>query len=191
MLKDEVADKLAEFIGPIGDDGPKRFLEIGTGWGESTTFLSELKPQWKLYTIDGFGLYGDGRIYDRIDHEKVAILNACIMRLGNVIQILGDSSRIPWELPIEGFLIDGDHREPGVRADFLNFAEWVIPGGIVIFDDYTQENYGLNGVKTVVDEILRDNGVNEMSLYKWEPVYIGHYCAILQKQFIKYDKFDI
>jgi hypothetical protein len=113
------------------------------------------------------------------------------MRLGNVIQILGDSSRIPWELPVEGLLVDGDHRKEGVRADFLNFAEWIVPGGFVVFDDYYQENYPLNGVKAVVDEILSSYGVAEIGRYKWEPVYIGHYCAILQKQFTKYDKYDL
>lgn len=188
MLKAEVAAKMRDLIEPM--EG-RRILEIGTGWAESATFLSKLKPTWKIYTIDGFGLYGDGRIYERLDHEKVSTINATIARLGNVIQILGDSGRIPWELPIDVLLIDGDHREDPCRHDFLNFSPWVVPGGLVIFDDYTQDNYPLNGVRTVVEEILSSYGIGEIGRDKWDPVYIGYYCAILQKALPIREKYDL
>jgi len=64
MLKQEVIDAIKANL-------PKkveRMLEIGTGWGESAEFFSQLFPSAMLYTIDGFGLYGDGRIYKSFDH---------------------------------------------------------------------------------------------------------------------------
>lgn len=171
MLKQEVADKMTELIGPL-DLGSKRMLEIGTGWGESAAFFASLKKDWTIYTIDGFGLYGDGRIYSEFNHESVKKINEGLA--SNVIQILGDSSRIPWELPIDILFIDGDHTFEGCVADFLQFDRFILPGGYVIFDDYHQENNPDNGVKMAVLKIL-----SEWSTYKI--VYDGYYCAILQK----------
>jgi hypothetical protein len=167
MLKQEVADQLTRLITPM--EG-RRILEVGTGWAESTEFFSKLKPEWKIYTIDGFGLYGDGRIYATIEHEKVLKINQKIRKCGNVIQILGDSSTIPWELPINVLFLDGNHSSP-----------FVSKGGIVCFDDYSQENNPNNGVKQVVDEILESYGIGKIGREKWELAYAGYYCAILLK----------
>lgn len=166
MLKKEVADKMTELLAPIAIE---RILEIGTGWGESAAFFSELKPEATIYTIDAFGLYGDGRIYDHFNHEKVKEIN---QKLGkNVIQILGDSKTIPWELPIDVLFIDGDHTYEGCKADHERYSPFVNTGGYIIFDDYTQENNPNNGVKQVVDEISE----------RIEIVYKGYYCAIIKK----------
>jgi predicted O-methyltransferase YrrM len=172
MLKPEVADKLTELLTPM--EG-KRILEIGTGWAESAEFFSRLKPEWKIYTIDGFGLYGDGRIYPRLEHEDVLKINKKIQHCGNVIQILGDSSAIPWELPLDLLFIDGDHSHDGCLRDFLAFHKWVRTGGLICFDDYTQENNPLNGVKKVVDVIT------VAMKNQYEIIHKGYYSAIFKK----------
>jgi len=174
MLKQEVADKLTELINPMNGIA-KRIVDIGTGWAESAEFFSILKPDWTIYTIDSFGLYGDGRIYSKINHDEVVIIDKKIHDLGNVILIFGNSNDIFWELPIDVLFIDGDHRYEGCRSDFLNFSQFIVPGGLVVFDDYTQENYPENGVKEVVTEILNINSKS------WELIYEGYYCAILKK----------
>lgn len=165
MLKQEVEDKMRELITPME---VKRIVEIGTGWGESAKFFSELKPEARIYTVDGFGLYGDGRIYSEFDHEKVKKINEGLG--SNVIQILGDSSKVPWELPIDILFIDGDHTYAGCMVDFLKYAPFV--KGLIIFDDYTQENNPNNGVKKVVEYAVSTN------LY--EMIYEGYYCAIIK-----------
>jgi predicted O-methyltransferase YrrM len=172
MLKEEVAEKLTELISPMGGF---RILEIGTGWCESAKFLSSLKPSWIIYTIDAFGLYGDGRIYDRWDHEKVLQINEQIRQCGNIIQILGDSSTIPWELPIDVLYIDGDHTAEGCGKDLNRFAPFVRTGGFIAFDDYTQENNPANGVKEVVEAAIGESD-------KYKLIHRGYYCAIIQKQ---------
>lgn len=172
MLKPEVAEKMTELIGPMTG---RRILEIGTGWGESATFFSKLKPEWKIYTIDAFGLYGDGRIYSSFKHEDVFRINDMVRKCGNVIQILGDSSSIPWELPIDALFLDADHTWRGCSDDFFRFAPWVRPGGFVIFDDYNQPNNPANGVKQVVAMMLGSSDL-------WEMIYEGYYCAILKRK---------
>lgn len=169
MLKQEVADKMRELITPMD---VKRIVEIGTGWAESAKFFSELKPDATIYTIDAFGLYGDGRIYSEFNHDAVKKINESLP--DNVIQVLGDSSKIRWELDIEVLFIDGDHSYDGCLGDFSNFEEFVAEDGIIIFDDYNQPNNPNNGVKKVVEDVL--------SLGEHEMIYEGYYCAILKKK---------
>lgn len=168
MLKQEVSDKMRELIAPMSGS---RILEIGTGWAESAKFFSELKPDWNVYTIDAFGLYGDGRIYSEWDHEKVKNINQSLGK--NVIQILGNSAVIPWELPIDVLFIDGDHTEEGCYADWNRYSKFVVSGGIIILDDYNQPNNSANGVKKVAERI--------MGMGNYELIYKGYYCAIFKK----------
>jgi hypothetical protein len=73
MLSDEMKEQFKFFLATMPEKG--RLLETGTGYGHSAKFFSELKPQWTIYTVDGFGLYGDGRIYAEWDHEAVKRVN--------------------------------------------------------------------------------------------------------------------
>lgn len=165
MLKKEVAEKMRELIAPMKG---QRIVDIGTGWAESSTFFSNLKPDWTIYTIDGFGIYGDGRIYNKFDHYAVSKIN---MNLGkNVIQILGNSQTIPWELPIDVLFIDADHTYEGCKADYERYSPFVVSAGLIVFDDYTQENNPNNGVRKVVDEITEGM------------IYEGYYAAIMRKK---------
>lgn len=167
MLKQEVVDIVTKLMPEHGD----RMLEIGTGWGESAEFFSKLRPHWMVYTIDGFGLYGDGRIYKQYEHYEMLAIN---QKLGpNVIQILGDSARVPWELEIDALFIDGDHSLEGCMSDFSRYAPWVEAGGIIIFDDYNQPNNPNNGVRETVNLVLA-------AYDRYELVFEGYYCAVLK-----------
>lgn len=167
MLKQEVIDQLTVLMKPMRG---KRMLEIGTGWGESAEFFGKLKPGWIIYTIDGFGLYGDGRIYNQFDHETVKKINYSLG--SNVIQILGNSQTIPWELSIDVLFIDGDHTREGCLSDYTRFSPFIKKNGLLVFDDYTQENNPNNGVKSVVDQVPADD---------FKLIHLGYYAAIFQK----------
>lgn len=169
MLKDEVADKMRELILPMKGN---RILEIGTGWGESALFFSELRPDWITYTIDAFGLYGDGRIYSKWDHDQVKKIADALQ--GKVIQIISDSKKVLWELEIDVLYIDGDHTFEGCLSDFNSFHKFVKNGGYIIFDDYTQTNNPNNGVKKVTEKVLELHP-------EFEVVYTGYYCLVLKK----------
>ncbi|HEY7271069.1 MAG TPA: class I SAM-dependent methyltransferase, partial [Dehalococcoidia bacterium] len=71
--------------------------------------------------------------------------------------------------PVRLLFIDSDHSYEGVTADIANWTPRVVPGGIVVFDDYYSAGFG---VKQAVDELvgapgfdatLRDAG----GLFKW------------------------
>lgn len=148
MLDKESAGVMYQYLKELPKKG--RLLETGTGWGHSSQFFSKVLPGWSIYTVDGFGLYGDGRIYDsfKIDEIEDVVKN----HRKNVIQIFGNSQTVPWELPIDVLYLDADHTYEGCKADYDLYSPFVVSGGLVIFDDYIQENNPANGVKKVVDE---------------------------------------
>lgn len=170
MLKGEVAKELRKVLADMAWD-KGRILETGTGYGESAAFFAKEKPYWSIYTVDGFGLYGDGRIYDQWDREKVKKINEALP--SNVIQILGNSQKISWELLLDLLFIDADHSYEGCKADFDNYAHYVRFSGFICFDDYNQPNNPANGVKKVVAEVLETG--------KYQVIYEGFYCIILKK----------
>lgn len=148
MLDKKSAEVMLQYLKELPQKG--RLLETGTGWGHSSQFFSKVLPGWKIYTVDGFGLYGDGRIYNyfKIDEIEDVVKN----HRENVIQILGNSQKIPWELPIDVLYIDADHAYKGCKADYDLYSPFVVKGGLIIFDDFIQENNPSNGVKWVVEE---------------------------------------
>lgn len=150
MLDKKSAEVMYQYLKELPKKG--RLLETGTGWGHSSQFFSKVLPGWSIYTVDGFGLYGDGRIYS--GYDPFAIKTIIDAHPKNVIQVLGNSQSVPWELPIDVLYIDADHTEEGCRADFDLYSPFVVKGGLVIFDDYIQDNNPANGVKKVVDSLV-------------------------------------
>lgn len=128
-----------------------RMLEIGTGHGHSTAFFSELKSKWKIYTVDGFGMFGDGRIYPSFEKEHVEKVFKYLKGHENVIQIIGNSNELTWELELNALYIDGGHFYECCKTDFNRFSPFIKIGGIIIFHDYWREDFG---VKQVVTEAL-------------------------------------
>ena len=55
--------------------------------------------------------------------------------------------------PIRLLFIDGLHTYEGVAADIADWVPRVVPGGIIVFDDYMNHDPGV-GVKQAVDELL-------------------------------------
>lgn len=150
MISEEMKDVFTEHLLTL--EG-KRLLETGTGYGHSAKFFSAILPDWKIYTVDAFGLYGDGRVYKEWNHAEVIKVQLTLAKCHNVIQVLGDSPSVPWELTLDVPYLDADHTYEGVKADYNNYAKWVRPGGLIIFDDYLQPGNATNGVKKFVDEL--------------------------------------
>lgn len=167
MLTTEIAEILYDLISAMPEKG--RLLETGTGLGRSAGFFATLKPGWKIYTVDAFGLYGDGRVYKKLDHKSVVNVFEYLSPFKNIVQIFGNSSTISWELDIDVLYIDADHTFAGCSKDFFNYEKFLNPGGLLIFDDYTQPNNPANEVAKFVD-----------SIRNYEVIYKG-VAAILRK----------
>ena len=151
MLYDEMIIEMTKVIKPMKG---KRLLETGTGFGHSAKFFADLKKDWTIYTVDSYGLCGDGRVYSQWNPEDVNKVFDYFKECKNIVPILHDSRTLHWELPLDVLYIDAGHTYESCKADFDNYSLFLKKGGIIIFDDYTQPNNPTNGVKKVVDELI-------------------------------------
>lgn len=151
MMDEHTAGVILEHLSALPKRG--RLVEVGTGFGHSTFFFSQALPAWTIYTIDAFGLAGDGRVWDDFRAQNVLKAMNHYRLATNVIQILGDSHRVPWELPVDVAYIDAGHTWEACLRDYAVYGTHVQPGGLIIFDDYHQPNNPTNGVARVVAEV--------------------------------------
>jgi tRNA A58 N-methylase Trm61 len=154
----EDAEFMYDTISILPDDG--NLLEIGTGYGHSTVFFSQLKPEWTIYTIDGYGEYGS--IPQFFSHGQFDIKGLLDTKryldsrgLKNIVPIIGNSQDIKWSYPVDTLFIDADHTYEGVKNDFEHFSPFA---EIVFLHDYDFPNMAGNGINIFVDE-LRKSGI--------------------------------
>ena len=61
--------------------------------------------------------------------------------------------------------VDGDHSYQGCKSDIINFAPFVVPGGVVAVHDYCNTSLGWTLytpiVEAVYDTIVRGNGFRD------------------------------
>jgi hypothetical protein len=154
----EDAEFMYETISKLPDKG--NLLEIGTGYGHSAVFFSQLKPEWTIYTVDGFGEYGT--IPQYFSHGQFDVRGFLQTKgyiesrgLKNVVQIVGNSQDIEWSYPVNVLFIDADHTLDGVRHDFDHFIEFA---EVVFLHDYDFQGMAGNGVMEFLDE-LKEQGI--------------------------------
>jgi len=149
-LKDEMGDKC------------KVYCETGTLYGGSMILQMKSETPCFFYGIDLYsGYYGNE--YD--PHRKINLQDHLNIVKDNIDKnnphnheyelIKGDSTdkRIANAVKkeIDYLFIDGDHSEQGVWGDWMNYKDKVSKGGIVVFDNYNDSNWG--EVKPTVDNI--------------------------------------
>jgi hypothetical protein len=140
-------------------------VEIGSAWGKSTVALgrgSKRARREPVHAIDPHT--GDPWYLDRADvaPEQFSSLagfqeNICRFQVDDwVIPVVCTSADAATSLevgPIRLLYIDGLHTYEGVRCDIEAWVPRVVPGGLVVFDDYSNTNPGV-GVRAAVDELL-------------------------------------
>jgi len=130
---------------------PTRVLEIGTLYGLSACYLHEIvrpnKTGFHQTIIDPFfGYYGEDNpdiftpipVIEDVFRENMRRVGALDSELRVEVGLAEDES-IRARMHDERFevlIIDGDHSLDGVRRDFENYSDHVVPGGFVIIDDY-------------------------------------------------------
>lgn len=148
-------------------------LEVGSFEGASAVWLMDNRPHLKLNCVDVFGQKFDdvtGTYEERFDRN--------VAEYGNRIKKYKDLSK----KVLTGFLedsfdfiyIDGDHSYEGALSD-ANLA-WPLlkKGGIIIFDDYNNDEFGVRqavdqfffGLKRMDYMILREEGDYQMAVKK-------------------------
>lgn len=154
MLSPDMARMMKVYLDILPDKG--RICDIGTGFGESALFFAESKPNYIVYSVDAFGMVGDGRVWKEFHADNILYAINNYKSANNIIQILGNSQTVKWELPVDAIYLDADHRYEGVKKDFEVYSPWLKDGGYIFFDDYLQAGNPTNGVKRLVDKICED-----------------------------------
>lgn len=127
-------NELAGLISVVAGLKPKVAFEIGTATGGTLWALSQVSPMTYYVSIDipGGPFSGGATIGDNDLYELVMPPGSP----GKLLILRGDSKTIalPANLP-DLVIIDGDHTEAGVRADWERYKPLVRSGGIVAFHD--------------------------------------------------------
>lgn len=113
----------------------KVYLELGTYAGGSSALVSTHPYPTKLYGVDKCQVFYEDTVYDTIN-RFIKPHNSFKFYEGNChnkefIQKL--KSEIP---KVDLLYIDAGHWYFDVLYDFTNFADFVNPGGYIVFDDY-------------------------------------------------------
>lgn len=145
MITEEEGKVIAEELFKLPEKG--RLLELGTGFGHSSVFFSSIKPRWSIYTVDGYGLYGEGRNLfntngNYLDLVGLAKTQNYINDAKNIISIIGDTNSLFWELELNVLFVDADHTYTNVKKDTERYRKFIIPGGLIIYHDYN-DNWGV------------------------------------------------
>jgi hypothetical protein len=148
---EECAQKVADRFGSV------TYIEIGVGFGQTLTAIAEtLKASGRHWRAVGIELV-NGYSFNREQTEMIAksrdvpinfiTPNAAVVRpaWNNVTVYFRDSQSFlteSWQEPIQFALIDGCHGKPCVILDFLALEAFMVQGGIVMFHDFSAEQFG-------------------------------------------------
>ncbi len=157
----------ARLLYAMAHHGPGRgaIVEIGSAWGKSTIALargSKRARREPVHAIDphtGDPWYLAETSTDGESFSSLAGFRDNIRRFQVedwVIPIVATSMEAAETAdigPIRLLYIDGLHTYEGISADIETWVPRVIPGGLIVFDDYSNRNPGV-GVRAAVDELL-------------------------------------
>lgn len=125
-------------------------VEIGSWQGRSTSFLAravQCSGNGAFYAIDHFkGNVGKENYYvvgksDLSDLENNFLINMEMVGLLDSVKLLNMPNDQAEEkirnIQIRFLFIDGDHTKEGVEKDIRLFFPKLLPGSIVVFDDFS------------------------------------------------------
>jgi hypothetical protein len=146
-------------------------VEIGVWKGKSLAFMQRLtQGPTKVIGIDPCELGGQ---QNELAYFHRAVFPECSLIVGysqlSIEKVLRLSRRFKL------LHIDGGHASQNVWMDFLMYERFVIPGGYIVFDDYTDSEYSPEVGPTI--DRMRDMGIfknyyNIGSLPNYENSYV-------------------
>lgn len=191
LLEDRCAGRIATVIETIlvrvlaarhvaARHGYLSVLEIGTLFGISAGALYDRSRPFcddiRLTLIDPLNGYYGSSERDIITGEPIArsTLEFNMARIGvpranlTVLEGLSEDPAIRKACDGRAFnllIIDGDHSREGVKRDFENYRELVVPDGLIAFDDYETEEWP--DIKAYVDEEIAPRSDLELIAKGW------------------------
>ena len=124
-------------------------VEIGVAEGVSALALREtMSPEGSLHLIDPYHLsrFPALNFMKRVAHRAV---ESCSRGKVTWIERFSHDAASEWTASIDLLVIDGDHSDAGIQADWNDWSRFVRPGGVVIFHDaclfsggWTHPDYG-------------------------------------------------
>lgn len=143
-------EEILGFLHLAREEAPRVVCEIGTRYGGTNFLLSQALPSVSL--MIGIDLYVRSsaklRHYCRPTQELI-FLNGCSYAPETVEQVRQAVGGQKLDL----LFIDGDHRYPGVRRDFLAYRHLVREGGLIAFHDIVPHQ-GKNSATTPVNPFI-------------------------------------
>jgi predicted O-methyltransferase YrrM len=119
-------------------------LEVGCFKGGSTVYLGMACRRRGIAPVAAIDLFtgtpGWNQSFDTHDEARARLDR---WGLADVRLIRGDSRVVAWDMPLAVLHIDGDHSFEACSADLARFAPHLVPGGIVILDDYDDVHPGV------------------------------------------------
>lgn len=128
-------------------------LEIGVFKGCSTVVLADACRCVGFEELTAIDLFtGTAGWNQKEDTEAAARARLAAFGFDGFVELVrGDSAVVPWGNDLAVLHLDGDHRYESVSRDVHRFAPFVVPGGIIVFDDYDQAH---PGVQRAVHDLL-------------------------------------
>lgn len=122
-------------------------LEIGSYKGRSTVLLSkaaEFAGNTTLYAVDPLTQPSETDPKINGDNSRTEFYSNIKKHNAKVMfnEMFSQDLAKQWDRPLRFLWIDGDHTFKGVQTDFLGFAKYLVPGGIIGFHDVLNGHIG-------------------------------------------------
>lgn len=138
---------LFDCIVAFADGGLGDALEIGCYRGCSTVVLAQAARHRGFRQVTALDLFtgtpGWGQTFDTEADCRARLQQ---FRVDDLVELVrGDSATFPWRRPLALLHVDGDHTHAAVKRDIERYLPHLVPGGIVVFDDYDAAHPGVVG----------------------------------------------
>jgi predicted O-methyltransferase YrrM len=152
---------------------PKKILEIGTRTGLSLCqLLSAYIDYSGIERIVSCDLFNDGFISPGLVKLNLKTLNIPQNIIDKIEFIVGDSKTSVPTLTgkFDYILVDGSHAEVDAMIDLENVRPLVNVGGVIVFDDISEDGMGL-------DKVWQEFKTNHQDEFEWHEDMNGKGCA--------------
>jgi predicted O-methyltransferase YrrM len=161
-----------------------RIVEIGAHRGGTTLRLAALVKKYNLSSVVAIDIFEDNGTeqakMEAMDERALEYFLNNVNR-NNLLDYIEyykeDSKELGkrWSEPVGFIIFDGSHYYEDVKQDMLIWKEYIVPGGIILIDDYG--SWGITpGPKGATDEVFLNNP-------QYKKLYSSNTFLVLQKTF--------